>query len=152
MDDVFEKIEKIEGIAIEHQTSKETLISQFTNVCNNYLIGKELIYNGDLEVYTKKGCTISLDWLSSGEKQIISIFSHLYLSSPKKCAILIDEPELSISIEWQKKLLPDILKNPKCQFLVAATHSPFIFDEELIVNTVDLQQYIREYDECHQNS
>jgi hypothetical protein len=112
MDDVLEKIEKIEWIAIEYQTSKEALINQFIDMCNNYLTGKELIYNGNLKVYTKKGCTISLDWLSSGEKQIISIFSHLYLSSPKKCAILIDEPELSISIEWQKKTITRHLKSP----------------------------------------
>ncbi len=146
VEDVIEKINKIEGIALEYQTTKEQLLDQFTNICNSYLIDKTLVYTTGLEVRTKKGYSIPLDLLSSGEKQIISIFSHLYLSSPKKCAILIDEPELSISIEWQRKLLPDILNAPRCQFLVVATHSPFIFDEELIINTVDLQQYIREYE------
>ncbi len=145
MDDVLERIEKIEGIAIEYQITKEHLLDKVTNICNSYLIDKRLIYTTSLEVRTKKGYSIPLDLLSSGEKQIISMFSHLYLSSPKECAILIDEPELSISIEWQRQLLPDILNAPRCQFLVAATHSPFIFENDLATNTVDLQEYIKEY-------
>jgi energy-coupling factor transporter ATP-binding protein EcfA2 len=149
MDDVLERIEKVEGIAVEYQISKEELLNQFTNICNSYLIDKKIVYHTDteqitLDVCTKKSRFIPLEALSSGEKQIISIFSHLYLSSPKKCAILIDEPELSISIEWQRKLLPDILKASKCQFLVVATHSPFIFENELATNTVDLQEYVQE--------
>jgi predicted ATP-dependent endonuclease of OLD family len=45
--------------------------------------------------------------------------------------LIIDEPELSLSIEWQEMILPDILKSGKCKSLIAATHSPFIFDNEL---------------------
>ncbi len=149
MDDVLERITKVEGIAAEYQISTEQLLNQFTDICNSYLLDKKIIYHIGtesitLEVRTKKNRFIPLDTLSSGEKQIISIFSHLYLSSPRKCAILIDEPELSISIEWQRKLLPDILKASKCQFLVVATHSPFIFENELATNTVDLQEYVQE--------
>ena len=67
--------------------------------------------------------------LSSGEKQVVSLFSHIYLSGKKNYFVIIDEPELSISVLWQKRLLPDILK--KCSGLIAVTHSPFIFDNEL---------------------
>lgn len=49
--------------------------------------------------------TIDLIQLSSGEKQIVSIFSKLYLESDEKSIIIIDEPELSLSLEWQKMLL-----------------------------------------------
>jgi predicted ATP-binding protein involved in virulence len=72
-----------------------------------------------------------LDKLSSGEKQIISIFSRLYLEDSSPVAILFDEPELSLSMEWQRKLLQDIVDSDKCIFLLAATHSPFIFDNDL---------------------
>ena len=149
MDDVLDRIAKVEGIAAEYQIPTEQLLNQFTDICNTYLVDKKIVSHVDTESITLKVCTkknrfIPLDTLSSGEKQIISIFSHLYLSSPRKCAILIDEPELSISIEWQRKLLPDILKASKCQFLVVATHSPFIFENELAANTVDLQEYVQE--------
>ena len=80
---------------------------------------------------TRSGHPISLGTLSSGEKQIISIFSKLYLDTEDKCGVIIDEPELSLSIDWQTKFLPDIIDSNKCEFLVAATHSPFIFDNKL---------------------
>jgi len=158
MDDVRSKIERIDGIALEHQLSPETLLEEFTGVCNHYLIDKQLVYvsqtyvsqteakTWDLEVRTKKNRVLPLELLSFGEKRIISIFSYVYLRPPRRCAVLIDEPELSISVEWQRLLLPDLLKARHCCFLMAATHSPFIFDNELATNTVDLQEYIREYD------
>lgn len=74
---------------------------------------------------------LPLNALSSGEKQIVSIFARLYLETEKKYLILIDEPELSLSMEWQQKILPDILAAPSCEQLIAITHSPFIFDNEL---------------------
>ena len=69
--------------------------------------------------------------LSSGEKQIVSVFSRLLLDLNRNYLILIDEPELSLSIEWQRRFLPDILKAPSCAQLVAITHSPFVFENEL---------------------
>lgn len=77
------------------------------------------------------GSTLPLGALSSGEKQIVSIFARLYLDSGKRYLILIDEPELSLSMEWQQKFLPDVLSAPSCDQLIAITHSPFTFDNEL---------------------
>lgn len=45
---------------------------------------------------------ITLPQLSSGEKQIVSLFNHLYLSNLNNFIVLIDEPELSLSVKWQK--------------------------------------------------
>ncbi|MBC8729433.1 AAA family ATPase [Paraburkholderia sp. UCT2] len=73
---------------------------------------------------------IPLDALSSGEKQMVSLFARLYLY-PKKKLVLVDEPELSLSLDWQRKILPDILNSDLCQQVIAITHSPFIFDNEL---------------------
>jgi len=70
---------------------------------------------------------IPLEDLSSGEKQIVSLFSKLFLEE-KEYFILFDEPELSLSVEWQKMLIKDVLKAPSCHMLLCMTHSPFIFD------------------------
>lgn len=67
-----------------------------------------------------------------------------YLEKRDEVAIFFDEPELSLSIEWQKTLLPDILASGKCKFLFATTHSPFIFENDLEEFTVDLAEYIKE--------
>lgn len=77
-----------------------------------------------------EGRKISLNALSSGEKQMVSLFAKMYLSGNKKI-VLIDEPELSLSLGWQRKILVDVLKAPSCSQIVSITHSPFVFDNEL---------------------
>ena len=74
---------------------------------------------------------INFQDLSSGEKQIVSLFSHLFLDDNDSVFVFIDEPELSLSVDWQKSLLPDIATSPKFSGLLATTHSPFVFDNEL---------------------
>jgi len=67
--------------------------------------------------------------LSSGEEQIFILLANLVtnLSSDTQEGIyIIDEPELSLHLEWQLKLVDSIFKiNPKVQ-LIFATHSPDI--------------------------
>lgn len=74
---------------------------------------------------------VKLSDLSSGEKQIVSLFSHLYLSEEKRFFVLIDEPELSLSVPWQRRFLKDIKEGDFCSGVVAVTHSPFIYDNDL---------------------
>ncbi len=132
----------------EQQKENDTCIQDFTNVCNRYLGDKKLEYNEsnvtvDI-VRRKNNRTVDIETLSSGEKQIISLFAKLYLQKDDNLAIFFDEPELSLSMEWQKTLLPDIINSGKCKFLFTTTHSPFIFENELLENTVDLATYIQE--------
>lgn len=119
----------------EQQRDKDNAIKNFARVTNGYLEDKEVRYNEskvEIKILNKRsGQEMPLDKLSSGEKQIISIFSRLYLEDSSPVAILFDEPELSLSMEWQRKLLQDIVDSDKCIFLLAATHSPFIFDNNL---------------------
>jgi energy-coupling factor transporter ATP-binding protein EcfA2 len=132
-----------------HKTliEKEESASHFARVCNQYLRGKAVIY--DDRTYrisvalVPSGQHIPLRELSSGEKQIVSLFSHLYLQRDRSVFVLIDEPELSLSVEWQKMLLPDILDSQRCFFLAAVTHSPFVFDNELDSYANDLGEFVR---------
>lgn len=90
---------------------------------------------------------IPLDALSSGEKQMISLFAKMYLY-PNKKIVLIDEPELSLSIDWQQKILVDIFKAETCMQLIAITHSPFIFNNELEPLAAPLEIGIETSDDC----
>ncbi len=49
----------------------------------------------------------------------------------QKFFVLIDEPELSLSVPWQRRFLADIRNSEFCSGLVAVTHSPFIYDNDL---------------------
>jgi predicted ATPase len=119
----------------DQQRSKDDQIKRFVEVANRYLVDKRLAYDEvkpHIDIYDQRGTRkIALERLSSGEKQLISMLSRLYLADQERYAIIVDEPELSLSIEWQRTLLPDLLQSNRCAFLLAATHSPFIFNNEL---------------------
>ncbi|MDE0469787.1 MAG: AAA family ATPase [Candidatus Poribacteria bacterium] len=68
---------------------------------------------------------ISSDKLSSGEKQMLSFLS--YNAFHNNMPIFIDEPELSLHIDWQRLLLPTLLDQSTGNQFFIATHSPFIF-------------------------
>jgi predicted ATPase len=127
-------ISRLVDIDKERQEA-ESYVVRFCDVVTSYLEDKAVVFNNDamtIEVKSwKSGKDIGLDKLSSGEKQLISLFSQIYLGSGQNLAVLFDEPELSLSIDWQKKILPDILDSGRCKFLLAATHSPFILDNGL---------------------
>jgi len=117
---------------------REKPISAFCALCSEYIRDKKFVYDRATfkfaihpEAPLEPGQTIELSDLSSGEKQIVSLFSHLYLSAKDRCFVLIDEPELSLSVPWQKRFLSDIKKGSFCAGIVAVTHSPFIYDNEL---------------------
>jgi ABC-type cobalamin/Fe3+-siderophores transport system ATPase subunit len=65
--------------------------------------------------------------LSSGEKQIFIILLKVFLQEKRAGILLMDEPELSLHINWQRLLIPTLVElNPNTQ-LVLATHSPTVF-------------------------
>ncbi|EJM7852934.1 AAA family ATPase [Vibrio parahaemolyticus] len=117
------------------QKQLDDAIKEFAIVANKYLVNKSFVYDEskvEVKIVNKRTNTpVELENLSSGEKQLVSILSKLYLDTGPGYAILFDEPELSLSMEWQIELLPDILSSSRCGFLLAATHSPFIFQNEL---------------------
>jgi len=72
-----------------------------------------------------QGRTRSLELLSSGEKQILVLLTHLSFDSGH--LFILDEPELSLHPKWQDEFLAavDKLMAPRTQ-LIIATHSPAI--------------------------
>lgn len=76
---------------------------------------------------TKDGETLQLPDLSAGEKQLLYLLLTVFLMDEKPAILLLDEPELSLHITWQEKLLEALRKlNPACQ-IIMTTHSPSIF-------------------------
>lgn len=70
---------------------------------------------------------LNYELLSSGEKQIFYILLKVLLQEDKPTIFLLDEPEISLHITWQEKLIKFIRElNPNCQ-VIAVTHSPSMF-------------------------
>lgn len=139
-------IDKLFDLYNEQETL-DVAIKNFADTCNNYLNLKQFIYDESsvsLKIFKLNSTDeIELEQLSSGEKQIVSLFSKIHLELDKSFIILFDEPELSLSIYWQQRLLTDILDSKKCNFLLTVTHSPFIYDNQLENNAFGLTDYIK---------
>ena len=126
------------GSVIEKTKETEAKLQRFVEACNGYLVDssdeKSFVYEPNsmrVTVVNKFTDTVvPLGQLSSGEKQVISMLARLYLYN-KRNLVLIDEPELSLSLDWQRKIIPDMLGSGSIAQLLAITHSPFIFENEL---------------------
>ena len=70
---------------------------------------------------------IGSDKLSAGEKQLLSFLC--YNTFSENTAIFIDEPELSLHVDWQRLLLPTLLEQETGNQFFVATHSPFIYSK-----------------------
>ena len=79
--------------------------------------------------------------LSSGEKQFLIVMLTVLLQRKEESILIMDEPEISMHIDWQRELLNNLKKlNPNCQ-IILATHSPgVIIDgwEQLVTNISSL--------------
>jgi predicted ATPase len=120
-------------------TSVELPVMELLDTLNRYLAPKRVRYdieNYHITIRDEFDRELTLQDLSSGEKQIVSIMSELYFRRTD-FNIFIDEPELSLSVPWQVGFLEDIQRSPHCRQIIAVTHSPFIYDNTLSTSVVD---------------
>lgn len=128
----------------------DTAIKSFIKACNDFLFDKEFRYDEShvrIGLYFRSDRSnareISLNKLSSGEKQIIALMAAAYLSIGKKLVFIMDEPELSLSLIWQRRLLPALVDSGNCSLLLVATHSPFVFDNDMRRFTSGTDEYVK---------
>ena len=78
--------------------------------------------------------------LSSGEKQILVILLTVLVENREPYALLMDEPEISLHIEWQQRLLNLIRKlNPNVQ-IIMSTHSPALIMDGWMANVTEVNE------------
>ena len=116
-------LERYDGY--EHDPEKQTILFD--------LIDRLFCATGKAVLRDKKGflmqqysMPLQTHLLSSGEKQMLCILLTVYMEGGKPTVLFMDEPEVSLHMEWQQQLIATILKlNPKVQ-LILTTHSPAI--------------------------
>lgn len=102
--------------------------TDFESIVNELFFRKRMAVNsGNEPVFEDvRGRPLRLDHLSTGEKQMFILLGETLLQRRERCVFLADEPELSLHIDWQEKLVPSLRRiNPNAQILFA-THSPDI--------------------------
>ena len=126
LDDIQKRFEKVDSEQEELFQPISVLSKYVNDFFKDYgiLINENITLGHDTETISN---AISSDKLSAGEKQMLSFLC--YNAFSEETIIFIDEPELSLHVDWQRLLFPTLLKQgQKNQFFVA-THSPFIYSK-----------------------
>ena len=133
--------------AAQHlETEREQLfapLNRFEEVANSFLEAKRISVDatGELAVTTssESQATLNPTHLSSGEKQILILLIQALLWEARPVVYLADEPELSLHVTWQEKLLEALVGLGGHIQVIVATHSPDIIGK--FVENVILLEY-----------
>ncbi len=88
--------------------------------------GKKIVRTENEIRFTQIGEMLLPYQLSSGEKQMLVILLTVLVEDNQPYVLFMDEPEVSLHIEWQKRLIDLILElNPNVQ-IILTTHSPAV--------------------------
>tara|TARA_R110002033_G_scaffold169513_1_gene210322 strand:+ start:127 stop:1392 length:1266 start_codon:yes stop_codon:yes gene_type:complete len=137
--EAFVRTKKIIDMSLEAEEKTKLIYNQidlFLATLKDFIPEKNFIFESSELLITRTGNNeISSEKLSSGEKQLLILLIETLLQKSEPYIYLTDEPELSLHIEWQRKIIPAVVKlNPNAQ-VIAATHSPEIaskFREKII--------------------
>ncbi|WP_418794635.1 AAA family ATPase [Phocaeicola coprophilus] len=86
--------------------------------------GKKIIRKSNEIQFEQDGDILTPYQLSSGEKQMLVILLTVLVQDNQHCTLFMDEPEISLHVEWQQRLISLIrCLNPNVQ-IILTTHSP----------------------------
>ncbi|WP_127558294.1 AAA family ATPase [Saccharospirillum alexandrii] len=146
------KSEDTKVLTLYVQDTKEKLASYddiyrkielFSRILNNKRLSFKKIRISAEEGFhftTDYGKALKLTQLSSGEQHQVVLLYELIFKTEKNILVLIDEPEISLHVAWQKEFLKDLKEIIEIQDMpvVIATHSPQIIDGNWEL-TIDLE-------------
>ncbi len=133
----YKAIENIRRMTTEYRTKQERMLLPFETLSSfirDVFAGRGITITDNIHLGGDRE-RIGSDLLSAGEKHILSFL--VYNAFHDGIPIFIDEPEISLHVDWQRTLFPTLLsQKTKNQFIIA-THSPFIYakyaDKEVLL-------------------
>lgn len=146
---LLRRTRKIIDLSIKLQTEKNKVfkpIDDYLKLLKEFIEEKTFttsnLNQGGLIVHKARE-VFPLSELSSGEKQLIILLTEALLQKLRPTIFIADEPELSLHISWQRKILPSLTSlNPNAQVIVA-THSPEIVGK-WTKNAINMENIIYE--------
>ncbi|EJS4016457.1 AAA family ATPase [Vibrio parahaemolyticus] len=118
-------INMISELEIEKQllSSINTLVDTF----NDYLVGDKKLVINTREIYVDIGGERhSVNVLSSGERHILTFLALVVTSGRDRDVLIIDEPEISLNIKWQRTLMSLMQELVPFTQIIVASHSSLI--------------------------
>jgi energy-coupling factor transporter ATP-binding protein EcfA2 len=112
---------------LDAQEELMELVTLFLRRLNRFLRDKTVTYelaNG-FAIKAASGLPLAASQLSSGERQLFALLAQVIVARSKASVFLIDEPEISLNVKWQRTLVDTLLqlvRGTQVQFILA-THS-----------------------------
>ncbi len=150
-DDIDALTKAVLSVNIQNMKVKLTIFDELYNKLKIFLdiLNNKRLSFKKISIHPKKGFIfknsngkiLEATELSSGEQHEIVMFYELLFKVPETSLVLIDEPEISLHIAWQKDFLNDMSEIVKIRNfdILVATHSPSIVDGNWDL-TVELQK------------
>ncbi|TSA25612.1 MAG: ATP-binding protein [Ignavibacteriales bacterium] len=128
--------------------SVQKRIDLLISTLNVFFVDKRVSYSYQrgIQIFAPNGERLKPTMLSSGEKHLLLLFCNTIPSLDKQRVIIIDEPEISLNITWQRilvKSLLDCVSESQIQY-VFASHSMEILSQHLD-KVVKLESKITNY-------
>lgn len=120
---------------------------EFSASVNEFLDNKKLVIGprsgnvrlrGAVAFETPNGHGYGMAALSSGERQVLTMLFSASRSKISSGVFLVDEPELSLHIDWQRIILRELKKQSNDRQIIACTHSPEV-GADYIADTQDFE-------------
>lgn len=111
------------------KSENSSAITRFEHQLNTFLKDsskKVRRDHNDWIFITDAGLSLSLSQLSSGERQLVYILATAANTYDKPTLFLMDEPEVSLHLSWQEKIIDAIMSINSQMQIIAVTHSPGI--------------------------
>lgn len=138
IDELINPLNKSEEMLLFEEIICEYLQINAITICPSGMlltvVNTEIANKYNLEIFRNHENSVDLSLLSSGEKKILLLISLSIFV--KDITIIVDEPELSLSLIWQEKILPDILNRTNLKKIIVATHSPYIASDESLTDYI----------------
>jgi len=110
-------------------------INTFTETINSFMVDKSINFNiaNGFTIRSRIKERLSTEMLSSGERHLLLLFCNTLTALDRKSIFIIDEPEISLNVKWQRDLISSLLElvGDKPVQYIFATHSMEILAQHL---------------------
>jgi predicted ATP-binding protein involved in virulence len=147
----LKKIKVISSIVESYNTRRNKVFAQtnkYISIINKFFkdSGKQILFNDRGYIFVRLDGIEGekpISSLSSGEAQMFVILTHLAFNPfAQNNVFIIDEPELSLHVQWQELFVSSLLSaNPDIQY-VMATHSPSVILDK-VDDCIDISRRVK---------
>ena len=139
-----------EGAPIDIKTKREEIYGKkelFTQTLNNFFAqtGKTIASDENNEIiFHQNGKKLTPYQLSSGEKQVLLILLSALIQDNAPYILIMDEPEISLHIDWQEQLIQVIRSLNENVQVILATHSPALVMKGWMDKVTEMEDITRQ--------